>query len=662
MNYPESDFESNLSQIPNHFIPDVAVKDLDPAPPDFKNSYKRINEWSLKVWKAFNQGDWDLLSSLLLSLKKEGTQVVINTSDPIPFDIQSSVFYNSKPIIFLHEVKSILDELALPDMDVDSYHYNEFIISSYLYSLMKYCDTKIIFIKAYDRHIVISCLSSSFIDIHACFNAIIGSGENYKASFNMQYQQNQDRSWTINCSIPLSSEQNDRVKSYSIYNSTFHHKGLANVKLLAGGSYANTALTIEIANNQHAVYKSAKGKGFSKLRDEILWIKKLSPKIKELYPEILNYEINDDKEECWMEQIYYPWPSVTSYLMNNGFNRFSNYHYNTVEILNFLIDIVYQNKNLFYIHEVEPAPDDFFERFHKNKIRDRLLETQSIDPSFESFIHAPYLILDGDQLLGPLQLLECFEQINQLTHLLHPPYLCTLHGDLNIGNILVDPASFKSCYKNYGNLPVKYIDPRGWIDHKTGELKGQDYMYDVAKIAYHFFGYYDQVRANMVNIVIDDKVSSIPEFSIVIPQYDYDKQEFTDSAAKQYYHLQAAMLNYVIQEKKFLELEDEEIWKIRFMFTLGSCMISDIPFLLQGPEGNKKALEIFMLGTRFFNYAWEMIITYFQNHPNSTLNNVISELVHKYPIYWKSPFDRSSNETILENLGMKLSPIANLYL
>lgn len=663
MNNLKNGTSKNSAQTQHIDISDKKLKDSDIVnlhkPSEDINGKQPTN---LDVWKSFKNNNWSNLRTWILSLKNSGNDIIINSKDSIPSSLQSLVFYATKPINFPYETNSILNKLKLKDINLKSRNYNEFIISSYLYSLMKSSETKLIFIKNYDcKYILISCISQSFINIASNFKAIIGYGENYKPLTNIQYHQNEDRSWTITCKIVLSSEDQDRIKNYSIDNTWFNDKKVNTVKLLAGGSYASTSLIKEKDNDRHLVFKIAKGKGFAKLRDEILWLTNLPQKIKNFYPEVIDYNIDDDKEECWMNQLYYPWPSITSYLMNNGFNKFNNYYHNTTEILNFLIDVIYQNKELFYKHKLKLTTSNFFSQFHKDKIINRLIETQNMDCSFKKFIDAEYLILDGDKLLGPLNLIKCFEKINNITQILNPPYLCTLHGDLNIGNILVDPASFSKCYGDYSNLSIKFIDPRGWIDHSTKEFKGQDYMYDVAKIAYHFFGYYDEVRADMVNVIVENDENMIPKFSVTIPQYDKEKGEFTDSATKQYYHLQAAMLNYLIQEKDFLGLENNLQWKIRFMFTLGSCMISDIPFLLKGPDGIKKALAIFTLGTRFFNYAWEMIMKYFENTSDLTIKSVMLELKESYQIAWKNPINNSSIETILEDLGSKLSPICNLY-
>ncbi|MDD5457353.1 MAG: hypothetical protein PHV30_10025 [Candidatus Margulisbacteria bacterium] len=350
------------------------------------------------------------------------------------------------------------------------------------------------------------------------------------------------------------------------------------------------------------MHKEARLKGFPKLRDEILWLVNLPVETKKLFPEIVDHYINEAEQYAWMRQKYYPWPSITKYYFTGGFEFTEDYRKNASEQFQFLNLILNKLTDMLYKVKVEDTPNDFFERFHSSKIRNRLQEAIDSAPTLKKLIFSPYVFINGEKMIGALKLINKFETINRYTGILNPPYLSLTHGDLNIGNILINPLSF---YREYSDLEIKLVDPRGWINIETKEFMGQDYIYDVCKLAYHYMGDYDLIRSGMVYAEKENNLYGLA-YKILNP-FDIN-DEFNTKAVFMYNCLKEEMLNFIFKKQNLLGMETGINWKIRLLFTLGSMMISDIPFRLQDNDGELKAATIFLKGTSFLNLAWRMLV------------------------------------------------------
>jgi len=228
---------------------------------------------------------------------------------------------------------------------------------------------------------------------------------------------------------------------------------------------------------------------------------------------------------------------------------------------------------------------------------------ESGDGSIKNLINRHTLQFHKEKLIGPRRVVEWLNIIDALTGLLKPPFLSMTHGDLNIGNILVQPRSIDANGFVPDRLDAVFVDPRGWIDVKNAQLVGQDYMYDIAKIAYHILGSYDVIRAGLATVSAEN-----PEFTA----FRWGRPDHGQAGVlRTYSTLQAEIFRYFINKSACLTLgEDGERFVIRFFQTLGSCMVSDIPFLAADRSGHAKALSILVLGTRFLNLSLALSIPF----------------------------------------------------
>ena len=226
---------------------------------------------------------------------------------------------------------------------------------------------------------------------------------------------------------------------------------------------------------------------------------------------------------------------------------------------------------------------------------------------------------------GAIPLIFLISKAQEKTGLLSPPYLSKTHGDLNIGNILVNSRELST-----GNIhpEVKLIDPRGWIDAESGVFKGQDYMYDFAKLMYHFYGYWELIRRD-IHLVKEEKDSrnSYPSFSYSdlelleeVENEDYNPNILT------YFFLKKEFLKFLLEKNDFFGLEYGDKWKLRLLFTIASAMVSDTPFAIKEDGKELQAKTEYVGGTLLLNEFWDIFILYLK----TTDSVLASELQEEY--------------------------------
>ena len=543
-----------------------------------------------QLWQALTAAEWGAAITSLKQMKAMGYTTTLISKQCIIPDNLGELINNPENVCFLEDLKKCVP------LKKDELIYNKYLILSQLYSFLPIDKNssaiRLLLTKRIENHanphIEITLLSQDMPDFlqtqlalnNYCFGMSLGSFPG-----------------TTAFSIRVKADLN-RLSTSAVQDSSLAAENY--VSPLAGGSYATTAI-LDI-NDVYLVHKEARLKGFPKLRDEILWLVNLPVETKKLFPEIVDHYINEAEQYAWMRQKYYPWPSLTKYYFTGGFEFTEDYQKNAKEQFGFLNLILNKLTSTLYKVKIEDTPNDFFERFHGSKIRTRLQEAMESAPTLKELIFSPYVFINGEKMTGALKLINKFETINKYIGILNPPYLSLTHGDLNIGNILINPLSF---YRNYSDLEFKLVDPRGWINIKTKKFTGQDYIYDVCKLAYHYLGDYDLVRSGMAYARKENDLSRL-SYKILNP-FDIN-DEFNMKAVFMYNCLKEEMLNFIFKKQQLLGMETGIKWKIRFFFTLGSMMISDIPFRLQDNDGELKAATIFLKGTSFLNLAWRMLV------------------------------------------------------
>ncbi|MHB8155513.1 MAG: M48 family metalloprotease, partial [Candidatus Omnitrophota bacterium] len=205
------------------------------------------------------------------------------------------------------------------------------------------------------------------------------------------------------------------------------------IRTIFGGSYAQTILKEK--EGRFVIHKRANGKGYQKLVEEITWLRELPQDKKQLFPEIIDYHIG--KEYAWFELQFYPWPNISNLIFWFGFSLSEDIA--AKRIWAYMLRLYESLITKVYNIQVEETPSDFFDRFHYSKIMGRLRETCVSVPQLSEVIESPLINIEGSIMPGTLPLLELISQLNKATGILNPPYLAMTHGDLNMGNVLVNP-------------------------------------------------------------------------------------------------------------------------------------------------------------------------------------------------------------------------------
>lgn len=364
------------------------------------------------------------------------------------------------------------------------------------------------------------------------------------------------------------------------------------------GSYAQTYI-IE-RNGHYLVHKEASGAGYQKLLDELNWLQALTGERKRLFPEMVDHGVDPNK--VWFEIRYYPWPTITQLLMWGAWENGDG-----SESWSFLKELYGRLLPIFGMVQIDETPADFFERFHRRKIKDRLEETRAKAPSLGNLIDLPVLTIDGRKAVGALPLLDLIEQADRERGWLRPPFLSMTHGDLNQGNILVDPANFE---EGLSTVHVKLIDPRGWINADDQRFLGQDHLYDFGKLVYHAYGHWDLIRRGMYEA---KRVPSAENGDAVyrLPHSSADFRTQNEFDVWQHYQgLNRNFFKYLDSEDEFYGMEKGRGWKLRLLFTMASMMISDTPFAVKGGQDadEGQAVTEYVEGTFLLNSFWEQYL------------------------------------------------------
>lgn len=133
-----------------------------------------------------------------------------------------------------------------------------------------------------------------------------------------------------------------------------------------------------------------------------------------------------------------------------------------------------------------PAPDDFIEQAHFNRIRRRVRIVRAEVPELDAVAGYEWLTLNGRRLLGFERVLEALTHHSTMLKEISPRTLGEIHGDLNIHNILCQ-------LRPDANRPVVLVDPRGvpLLRNFAGLdiLEPGDYAYDLSKLKFSLSGF-----------------------------------------------------------------------------------------------------------------------------------------------------------------------------
>ncbi len=337
----------------------------------------------------------------------------------------------------------------------------------------------------------------------------------------------------------------------------------------------------------------------SKLRDEISYIQRLRAEGLTTLPEIYSVSESEGTLSVVMEDFepegYF---SVTnlSYL-NSDLETLA---ISSLAIWDFGMHVYRSLLDPLYRQNVGETPSDFVERYHLRKIDERLAQARQKAPVLDEMIDAPVVRAPGmsgeEAYLPGWAALRPFLVAIAGTGLLSPPYLARDHGDLNFGDILMDPLE----YARDGKFQTfRLIDPKYYPE-------GNDYLYDFAKLLHHFVSLYDLGRFDPVfemRAMNRGQSGRVPHFRI----------EVDDEGSMVPFRLSMEMRQHFIRwlegSPDFFGLEQGADWKIRLLFTVGLQMAGLPPFHLRHNGMESPARTFYLISLAFLYPLVDLILT-----------------------------------------------------
>ncbi|MDP3090970.1 MAG: sugar phosphate nucleotidyltransferase [Nitrospira sp.] len=250
----------------------------------------------------------------------------------------------------------------------------------------------------------------------------------------------------------------------------------------------------------------------AKFVEEIRWQLELPPKLKILFPRIVNYEIYSKHPFITME--YYSYQSVAEIWLFSSLEVRS-----LISLLNRLLRIL----KLFREVPAFVKPEAYVGMYQR-KTDERIRLLISTNPTFAQILEEDEVTINGRTYKNWRKIRS--EVMSHLSSLYSEEYNCLIHGDFCFSNILYDVN---------GGI-IRLLDPRG----SWGNGPGGDIRYDLAKLRHSVCGLYDFIVNDL--FVVQNDGSSITYEIFSQPHHKTVGNEFDQAIAAQDYSLRQIKL------------------------------------------------------------------------------------------------------------------------
>lgn len=313
-----------------------------------------------------------------------------------------------------------------------------------------------------------------------------------------------------------------------------------------GGSYARTN---KIAKEDGLVLrKEILATGKDKLADEINLLLNLDNGIKQHFPQVTAYHLNDKPD--YMELKFYPMATLRQELLSEKLSLDE-----ATGFIDKLLDFVFKK---FADTNVAEVPDNYVETNYLFKTLARLSEAGKLSNKINILNQQNVLVINGKKYINILPLLRHMKHYGKtFVDSVSPARLNLIHGDLHFDNIL------------YGD-PFILVDPRGW---KSGDI-----AYDLGKLLHSCHGLYDFLHEGKFNLSKEGD------------DFIFDVE---DSPARKLYDK--------IHEWLAAQLDDR--LRLRAYFAEAMHFSSVIPFHL---SNEKLAIACYLTGVKQFNAIYKI--------------------------------------------------------
>lgn len=196
----------------------------------------------------------------------------------------------------------------------------------------------------------------------------------------------------------------------------------------------STVEKIEIDGKSYA-RKRATADGKQELIDQVELYSVLPSELIPHYPKIVGSNLNSDPAEYTM--VFYPYPTVR-YLLIDGNQDVEFINARLTTVLEFLV-----NKQ--HAWRKAETPVNYIEKKYLERGRKRLDMMRQKDDRFGQMLDGQRLLVNNQEFQSPLHMIDAIERDARIMAMLRPDNVCSTHGQMEFGHILVDekePSNF----------------------------------------------------------------------------------------------------------------------------------------------------------------------------------------------------------------------------
>ena len=335
-------------------------------------------------------------------------------------------------------------------------------------------------------------------------------------------------------------------------------------KKILGGSYAKSRVVKHFN-------KEAQLAGRRKLRDEIRFLCNLPKTLQTYYPKVYRHEETNDR--IFLEQEYIDFPNFRELLFQGHLTI-----ENAKSVLKILFKTIFEN---LYTEETTACPSNYLDQYHFLRVGYRIKQTLKRAPVFLDIVTADKIILNDIEYWNIPAILLFMQSSHEIREAVMPEYVSPyVHGDLHLGNILVDPLTHN----------FKLVDPRGYSHC--------DPYYDFGKLSHSTNGKYDFLHQDLFALEYTSKKN------VITAQLKYANLGIINLYDK----LNDEIFSYLSKSSQYTN------GVIKTLFAEAMHFCSDMPFHLQDDRVENRSIAIYLTGVKQLNEVLKKIGCDFDGH------------------------------------------------
>lgn len=319
----------------------------------------------------------------------------------------------------------------------------------------------------------------------------------------------------------------------------------------------NSCLELGRTASMQYVRKTARSSdGANDIVSQAKMIRSLPLDIARHYPAILTSDL--DCERPWYEMPYYELPTFREAMWSSSLDAVCLGR-KLSTVVRFLAERLYRWKR-------DVPSGDYIKQIYSNRLIRRL---SGLVSDFDYVVSAKRIIWENNIIQPPLEIIDRIGASKTLGDLLVPPFVCSIHGQLEFDHILVQP--------NFSDDDFILLDPRGGADLI-------DPAYDIGKLLISAKSAMDLVKENKFRLSYQKEGDSIVISDFVI--FEEDRKEVRLNV------LQSLYRDFSDLSRNF---GDDHIL-IRSEFAEAVHLCSSVPFYISHADNGHQGLAFYIMG------------------------------------------------------------------